>query len=186
MPGILRGMGDLHHSKLKKLSSRQCAIWALFPATHLQGKSTWGSGCALLRVTERPRDPASIPPVDAADDEDDYTAIVIQIETMTATTVMTLSKQADGLSRPDSSNQPTGLQRHQRTHRSRRPHKPLKSHIASVAMTGIIISVTRTIIFDVITIDATSDPGRVNPSKTGRPAIFPITVTKVSFNLPSK
>ena len=35
-----------------------------------------------------------------------------------------------------------------------------------------------------ITIDATSGPGRMNLSKTDRPAIFLISVTKVSFNLP--
>ena len=33
------------------------------------------------------------------------------------------------------------------------------------------------------TIDATSGPGRMNLSKTDRPAIFLISVTKVSFNL---
>ena len=47
MLGIFRGIGDLHHSKVKELFSRQCAIWVLFPATHLQCKS------ALRRPDDR-------------------------------------------------------------------------------------------------------------------------------------
>ena len=51
------------------------------------------------------------------------------------------------------------------------------------SMAGIVMHAATAIIFIVVTIDVTLGPDRKKPRKTGRTAIFPITVTKVSFNL---